>query len=294
MSGRTDPAPSKWAYRMERLWLRPGVRAFARRGLPALVALAMLGAWGADAARRDAAADAVGDAVRMVQDRPEFEVRHLRIEGARPDLRAAIGAALSLDLPESRFRLDLDAIRRAVEALAPVRSAEAQLRDGGLLLLRVVERTPAVAVLAEGGIDVLDGEGVALARMELIEEVGALPLLAGRGAEAAVPEALALTAAAAPLHDRLVGLARVGGRRWDVVLSDEQRILLPEDGPAEALGRALALHDAQEVLDRNVAVLDLRLRGRATLRLRAEARAALVAMRAREREAERMKEAEAR
>ena len=281
----SDPAPSRWAYRLERLWLRPAVRALALRGLPALAVVLALGLWAADGDRRAAAARAWTDAVDAVKDRPEFLVRHLRVEGASDGLRSEIGGALRIDLPVSRFRLDLAALRASVEALEPVRSAEVRLREGGLLELRVIERDPAVAFLRDDGIDVLDADGHRVAAFELVEEVGTLPLISGEHAERRVPEALALVEAAAPVGDRLVGLVRVGERRWDVVLDGDQRILLPEASPVEALDRALALDAAKNVLDRDVAVLDLRLRGRPTVRLRPAARDALLAMRVRARDA---------
>ena len=278
---RSDPAPSRWAYRLERLWLRPALRRFVTRGLPALAVAGALAVWASDEGRRDAARAAMADAVDAVKDRPEFQVRHLRVEGASGTLRAEIEAALPARLPLSRFKLDLEAIRAALESLDAVRSAEVWIREGGVLLLRVVERDPAVAYLRDDGIDVLDADGHRVALLELIEEVGDLPLISGESAHAHVPEALTLAAAAAPVRDRLVGLVRVGARRWDVVLKDDQRIQLPEAAPVEALDRALALHAAKAVLDRDVAALDLRLRGRPTLRLRPGAREAMARMRER-------------
>ena len=271
-----DPAPSRWRYRAQRLWLRPWVRTATLRGLPVIAVVAALGAWASDEARRRSFADGVEDALDVVRDRPEFSIDHLRIEGAGRQLRADIEETLAIDLPVSRFRLDVDGLRAGLEALDPVRSASVRVKSGGVLELRVVERVPAAAFMRDDGIDVLDAEGVRVATMELIEELGALPLIAGPGAEDAVPEALALWSASGPLRDRMVGLARMGGRRWDIVLGGDARIMLPEHAPVAALDRALALHAAEEVLDRDVAALDLRLRGRATVRMRPAAAAALV------------------
>lgn len=98
-----------------------------------------------------------------------------------------------------------------------------------------------------------------------------LPLLIGEGANArrAVPEALALHAAAAPIHDRVRALVRVGERRWTLALDRGQKIMLPEEGAEAALRFALALHAAPELtlLDRDVRAVDLRLPDRPTLRL---------------------------
>ena len=78
-------------------------------------------------------------------------------------------------------------------------------------------------------------------------------------------------AAAAPLQERLRGIARIGERRWDVVLDRNQKIMLPEELPVQALQRVLALNTARDLLARDVAVVDMRLAHRPTIRMSDEA-----------------------
>jgi cell division protein FtsQ len=98
-----------------------------------------------------------------------------------------------------------------------------------------------------------------------------LPLIAGEGANAAVPEALALLAAAGPIQPRLRGMVRMGERRWDIVLDRDQRILLPEGDPVPALERVIALDKAETLLARDVIAVDLRNEDRPVLRLAPDA-----------------------
>ncbi|KIT15832.1 cell division protein FtsQ/DivIB [Jannaschia aquimarina] len=264
---KPDPAPSKWRYRLERLWLTPLFRALVRTGIPSFT-LVFLFAWYInDPHRIEAIRTGWQNAVDAVQDRPEFMVGLLRIEGAGQQLQADIQEALPLELPISRFKLDLAELRAELEKLDPVRSVELRIKSGGVLLLRVTERTPAVVWRGEDGIDVLDAEGHRVATLDSLDAAGALPLISGEGAAEVVPEALTLLRSADPIRDRLVGLVRIGDRRWDVILTGGTRILLPEVAPAAALDRALAMHEARDVLSRDIAALDLRLPRRATLRL---------------------------
>jgi len=94
-----------------------------------------------------------------------------------------------------------------------------------------------------------------------------------------VAEALAVFSAAEPVAHRLRGLTRQGGRRWDVVLDQDQIIQLPEQKPVAALERMLALQEARDILGRDVALIDLRRPGHATVRLREDALAYLNTMR---------------
>ena len=107
-----------------------------------------------------------------------------------------------------------------------------------------------------------------------------LPVIAGQGAPEHISEALQLIAAAAPLGDRLRGLVRLGDRRWDVVLTRDQRILLPETGAVRALERVIALETAQELLARDISRVDLRLPHRPTVRMKKGAAEDLVRIRA--------------
>jgi cell division protein FtsQ len=268
----SDPAPTRWRYRLQRLWLTPGVRRSVRFGLPAAAAALAAYAHFSQPGRLEALADAARGMVQAVQERPEFMVGLLRIEGAGPELQADILEVLPVDLPLSQFALDLDALRAKLEELDPVAVAEVRLRSGGTLLLKVRERIPAVAWVSDDGVELLDADGYRVAALGSVDEAGALPLVSGEGADAAVGEALRLFEAAGALEERLVGLARVGARRWDVLLTGGQRILLPETEPLAAFHRALAFDDAGDVLSREVLALDLRLVDRPTLRLTEGAR----------------------
>ena len=59
----------------------------------------------------------------------------------------------------------------------------------------------------------------------------------------------------------------MGERRWDVVLDRDQRILLPENAPVQALERVIALSEAQDILERDLAAVDMRIAARPTLRM---------------------------
>jgi cell division protein FtsQ len=141
------------------------------------------------------------------------------------------------------------------------------VRSGGVLQVDVEERMPAVVWRAPAGLELLDAEGRRVVALAARTDRPDLPLIAGTGADRVVPEALRLVAAAEPVKDRLRGFLRVGERRWDVVLDRNQRILLPETGAVEALEQVLALDEAQDLLARNLIVVDMRLPHRPTLRL---------------------------
>ena len=67
------------------------------------------------------------------------------------------------------------------------------------------------------------------------------------------------------------GLTRVGVRGRDLELDRGLTIKLPASGAVAALSRIMALQYGEELLDRDIAVIDMRLPGRPTLRMKPEA-----------------------
>ncbi|PWE34053.1 cell division protein FtsQ [Maritimibacter sp. 55A14] len=276
-----DPAPSRWSYRIQRMWLTPLYRGLLRKGLPVFLLLFAIGWYVTDAERLEALQIWADDLRRSIEERPEFMVRLMKIEGASPELSGDIREIMPLDLPLSSFDLDLDHMRGEISGLDAVAGAELRVVSGGVLMVRVTERLPAVVWRSRRGLELLDAEGHRVAALERRGDAPELPLVAGEGAERAVPEALELIAAAAPISDRLRGLRRIGERRWDVVLDRDQRIMLPEHAPIAALERVIALdNSASDVLARDVTVVDMRDGRRPILRLTAEAMEELRRLRA--------------
>lgn len=266
-----DPAPSRWAYRWNRLWLTPLFRGTVRIGLPVAAVVAAAALWLADDGRRGALTGIFTDLRQAFHQRPEFMVNLVSIEGASPVLAESIRADLQFDLPLSSFDIDLVETRAGVEAFDAVAQAELRILPGGVLQISVTERLPAVVWRARDGLWLLDEGGHRVAAITARVLRADLPLIAGEGAEAAVPEALAVIAAAGPLRDRLRGLVRMGGRRWDAVLDRDQRLLLPAENPVRAMERIIALDQAEQLLSRDILAVDLRNGRRPTLRLTAPA-----------------------
>ena len=268
---RSDPAPSRWAWRMQRLMLTPAFRFGLRVGVPFCVTLLAGTIYLSDADRRTAITDAVADARASVEERPEFMVKLMAIDGAEDALAADIRQAVPLNFPLSSFDLDLENIRTQINELHGVKKASVRIRPGGVLQVDIQPRLPVAIWRNEDGLVLVDETGAHVRDIVSRSEFADLPLIAGEHAARHVPEALRLTQVASALGERLRGVVRIGGRRWDVVLDRDQRIMLPESGAVQALERVIALERAQEILTRDVARVDMRLAQRPTVRMNEEA-----------------------
>lgn len=264
---RRDPAPSRLAYRLNRMMLRPFMRRLIHIGIPAFLAVLVAGIWLSDETRRANLTGGIDGIVDKIQHREAFMVKMMTIEGASPVVDKGLRAMLPVDLPASSFDIDLDTLRERVLKLDAVEAVDLRIKPGGILSAVVTERVPVVMWRHARGIELLDRTGHRVASATSREVRGDLPIIAGEGADRAAPEALALIDAAGPILPRLRGLERVGERRWDVVLDRGQRIKLPADGALQAFERAIALDRAQHMLERDIAVVDLRHSARPVVRL---------------------------
>lgn len=268
---RPGPGPSRIAYRLSRLWMMSRVRR-AAVALP-LVALAVVAVRVAGDPDVRAALAAERDAViAALSERPEFAVTDLRVTGASERLTHAIREVAALAPNASSLTVDVDLVRARIAAMGGVRSARVKLGPDGVLLISVDERVPAALWRdGEGRLWLADRHGVVIALAGARADHPDLPVVIGPGSQAAMAEALALFRAAPDLRKRLRAFVRVGARRWDVVLDRDLRIMLPAEGAEAALQRVMALHYGEELLDRDLAVIDVRLADRPTLRLTPEA-----------------------
>ena len=264
---KLGPAPSKMRYKMERLWLTPVVRSIARTGLPMLFLMG-LGLWAlSQDALRESFTEKLVEARDSLDTRPEFQIELLKITGVDDQTAETIRSTLDLHFPVSSFELELGTLREQIEALDHVKEAKLNLIEGKLLEVEITKRRAVLLWRKGRELELLDENGVRAGVVESRLDRRDLPLIAGIGAEESIDEALSIFQAATPIKARLRGLRRMGERRWDVVLDRGQMIQLPEEAPITALQRVIALQATQNLLDKDIRAIDMRVPSRPIIRM---------------------------
>ena len=266
-----DPSPSRLRYRFERLWLKRSVRQVFRFWLPIAAVGFSLWVTSNDPLVRSFVQTKWSEGYELVAARPELQVTNIVFPDVSDDLQQQILTVTGLEMPISALNLDVLSVKSAIESLDAVKSAEVRVLSDGTLEILTVERTPVIVWRDGETLRLLDANGHRVADIARRNARRDLPLIVGLGAELAVAEAGSLVEVAAPIVDRLRGLVRVGERRWDMVLDRGQTIMLPEYGAVTALRRVIALHQAEDLLSRDVTVIDMRNGARPVLRLSADA-----------------------
>ena len=264
---KRDPAPSRLRYKFSRWMLSPLIKKAVVYGFPLVVLAVPILNYFQDQKNREHLEELAFDLYRKVIERPEFMLNALSIEGASDNLNAEIREVLGLHFPVSSFDLDIADLRKRVLTLPPVEIAEARIKGGGILHLKVNEKTPALLLKEKIGFTVLSKQGEFIRSVSSREHFSGLPVIIGKGAENAAHQANAIFKAIHGKLDQVRGLVFVGQRRWNLIIASGQVIMLPEKNPEHAIQKIIILDEAEQILSRNISVFDLRLPSRITLRI---------------------------
>ena len=264
---KRDPAPSRLRYKISRWMLSPFIKKALVYGFPLVFLSVPILIYFQDQKNREHLEELAFGLYRKIIERPEFMLNALSIQGASDSLNAEIREVLGIHFPVSSFDLDLADLREQVLALPPVEIAEARIKGGGILHIKVYEKTPTLLLKEKIGFTVLSKQGEFIRSVSSREYFSNLPVITGKGAENAAAQANAIFKAMYGKLDRVRGLVFVGQRRWNLIMKSGQVIMLPEENPEQAIQKIIILDKAEQILSRNIAVFDFRLPSRITLRI---------------------------
>jgi len=265
--GNIDPAPSRVAYRIMRLLLIPRLRLIFTLGFPSLLIFcATLGlfininVWENISAIKK-------DLKLAFVERPEFMIKVASIDGSSDELANEIREILPLDFPVSYFDLDIKYLHKVVNEIPAVASAAIKISAGGVLQINVAEKSPAFIWRKDNVMSVIDETGSFIRIANSRVDYPKLPLVVGEAADLAVSEISSLMQANEYFKDHVRAFIRVGERRWDLILENNVRIMLPQREFLAAFDRLMLMNEAGSLLSGRLSNIDMRLVVRPTVRV---------------------------
>ena len=265
--GNIDPAPSRIAYRIMRLLLIPRLRLIFTLGFPSLLIFcATLGlfininVWENISAIKK-------DLKLAFVERPEFMIKVASIDGSSDELANEIREILPLDFPVSYFDLDIKYLHKVVNEIPAVASAAIKISAGGVLQINVAEKSPAFIWRKDNVMSVIDETGSFIRIANSRVDYPKLPLVVGEAADLAVSEISSLMQANEYFKDHVRAFIRVGERRWDLILENNVRIMLPQREFLAAFDRLMLMNEAGSLLSGRLSNIDMRLVVRPTVRV---------------------------
>lgn len=195
-----------------------------------------------------------------------FAIRSLHIEGRSRTPMADIQQALGIKKNDPILQLSLADMRARLKSIHSIREAAVDRALPDALYVRIVEREPVALWQNQGALSLVDDQGVVMQGID-IEPYRKLPLIVGDGAPAHIEELMKILAASPDLSKEFASAIRVGDRRWNIRLQGDIEVKLPEEGAADALAKLVAMDKEEELLKRDIKVIDLRVEGRVFIRL---------------------------
>ncbi|MBO3760850.1 cell division protein FtsQ/DivIB [Ciceribacter sp. L1K23] len=199
-----------------------------------------------------------------------FAIEDVRVSGNQHTSEIDILQLLGLDGTTSLLALDIGAARQALSVLPWVETAEVRKVYPRTVEVMLKERQ-AFGIWQHGSeLSIIEKNGSVIAPLR-DNKFASLPLFVGRDAERAASSIETEFASWPAITPQIKAYVRVASRRWDVHLDNGVIIKLPETGMAEAMDRLGRLEAEQQVLERDIAAIDLRLPDRIAIRLTPEA-----------------------
>ena len=262
-----DPAPSIISYRLMRLMLIPRLRLILTLGIPSLVIICGTLVILLNINLHENIEALKKDLKRALVERPEFMIKVASVDGASDELAHEIREILPLDFPVSYFDLDIKYLHKVLNDIPAVASAAIKVTVSGVLQIDISERIPAFIWRRDDVISVIDekGEFIRLATSRL--DYPELPLVVGEAANLSIADISSLMEDNQYFLEQVRAFVRVGERRWDLVLDNNLRIMLPQTEFLAAFDRLMLMNHTGSLFSNQLSTVDMRLVERPTVRV---------------------------
>ena len=264
---KIDPAPSIISYRLMRLMLIPRLRLILTLGIPSLVIICGTLVLLLNINLHENIEALKKDLKHALVESPEFMIKVASVDGASDELAHEIREIMPLDFPVSYFDLDIKYLHKVLNDIPAVASAAIKVTVSGVLQIDISERTPAFIWRKDDVTSVIDEKGkfirLATSRLDYPE----LPLVIGEAANLSIADISSLMEDNQYFLDQVRAFVRVGERRWDLVLDNNLRIMLPQTEFLAAFDRLMLMNHTGSLFSNQLSTIDMRLVERPTVRV---------------------------
>lgn len=253
---RRKPLKVSWGDRI--LAMLPVSETILRRAVTCVIVAGVAGA-GFAVANLFGVPAAIGVAAAETAGRAGFRVEQIEVTGLKRMDRMSV-YAVALDQQSRAMPLvDLEAVRVKLLDYGWIKDAHVSRRLPDTLLVHIEERTPAAVWQSNGKLTLIDATGVPLEPVTA-DAMPDLPLVIGRGANLQEAKYQELMAAAPALKSLVRAATWVGNRRWDLLFTTGETLMLPEGDAvaARALVKFAEMDGADRLLGQNWVRFDMR------------------------------------
>ncbi|RCS25465.1 cell division protein FtsQ/DivIB [Phyllobacterium salinisoli] len=198
-----------------------------------------------------------------------FAIEKVDVSGNRETSDIDVLGQLALDGETSLIGLSAEEARAAIAQLPWVQSVDVRKVYPGTVHVSMRERTAFAIWQRDKDLSLIDSAGAAI--VPFSGRHADLPLIVGNGAGPVAKDFVAQVAAFPHLADKVRAYIRVGDRRWDLLLENGVRVMLPEVDAQTRLAAIEKLDQENRLLSRDILAVDLRIEDRVSVRLTPDA-----------------------
>ncbi|MBT5073161.1 MAG: FtsQ-type POTRA domain-containing protein [Kordiimonadaceae bacterium] len=196
-------------------------------------------------------------------------VEKVSIEGEFFIVESDVEGAANITMGDPLLGVDISAIKDRVEQLTWVKRATISRTLPDELVINITEHQPAALWQVDNKLWIISDEGIQISDQQL-EYFTSLPMISGVGADGELENLLTAVSSSNALFEMVETASWVGSRRWDLILKNGIKIMLPEEEIAYAWKNLTDFESSEKLLARNILAVDFRIKDKTVVRLTPE------------------------
>ena len=190
-----------------------------------------------------------------------FRIDQVTLTGREHADAKAIKAALAVEQGSPILAVSLMEMKERLEKIPEVDMVQISRVLPNQLAVNITERVPVAWWQKDGVQRMIDAKGVVLNR-EKYPGKRTMPVVVGEDAPKHMAELMTLLGSVPSLKPDVVSAVRIGARRWNLELSRDIVVMLPEDNAQAAWKRFANLVEKEALLSKAIRSVDMRIEDR--------------------------------
>ena len=253
-----DPAPSRLAYKINRLLYR-----FWFKLLLMIVFLASSVLLAKKVVYQNVDLNAeirflTEESSSLYKGLTELSISKISVKGAKEPLKKEIIILVQNAATEGFSALKAQALREKIQEINKVEKAFVKLSTDGSVNVEVIQRKEAVVFFNNHLYEVLDSNGVILSINQHYQGLSSLPLLVGKDGQKNINELLSLMNEIGSFQSEVLYYEWVGERRWNIHMKNDLVFKLPENNLNKGLEVMRMFLNETDTLLKPIVSVDLR------------------------------------
>ncbi|MBN9542954.1 MAG: cell division protein FtsQ/DivIB [Alphaproteobacteria bacterium] len=190
-----------------------------------------------------------------------LKLENIYIEGQVNLKNNQVLKSLEHEIGGSIFKLSVWDIKKKLEEIDWVLSANVSREIPGAIHIRIIERTPIAIWQNNQKQYLIDDQGHIISEESMVK-FASLPVVVGEGSRLTTSDLIHTLKSFSSIYERTNAMIRIADRRWNLRLKNGPEIKLPEENIENALKTLIEYDKKNKLLGGDIATVDLRVKGK--------------------------------